>query len=317
MYCKNCGNEIKKKNKFCNICGSEAPRTEGFVTNSIYWFKKNKSPLIATFVIIVILISIGAISEGDSYNTPNVPTYTEPSTPPQEPTVPLITESQSEMQNKIYSSVVGIKCPIQGSDYVSTGSGSIMTSNGLILTNAHVIPQDKSDNLLTETCLITIPDEKGKVKEIYYGEPIVISTLSGKYDLAFLKINGVYSDDNGVKYGQYPTNFKNPLENVCVNNNVNLGDPVRAFGYPSISGEGYYLTVTDGIVSSIPNDGTIVTSAKIDHGNSGGVAVDKNGCFIGVPSMAQTGEIESLGIIISNEVVVEFINKVDDLLNKQ
>jgi len=43
---------------------------------------------------------------------------------------------------------------------------------------------------------------------------------------------------------------------------------------------GYSLTVTDGIVSSLSGDGLIYTSAKISHGNSGGLAVDKNGCIL-------------------------------------
>jgi len=83
-----------------------------------------------------------------------------------------------------------------------------------------------------------------------------------------------------------------------------------------ISGGGYYLTITDGLVSSLPNDGTIVTSAKIDHGSSGGLAVDKNGCMIGIPSMMSGDDNESLGVLISNSVIAEFEDKVSALLKK-
>ncbi len=90
---------------------------------------------------------------------------------------------------------------------------------------------------------------------------------------------------------------------------------VRVFGYPEISGGGYYLTITEGIVSSLPNDGTIVKSAKIAHGNSGGLAVDGHGCMIGVPSMFNGDNAESLGVLISNEIIGEFLTEVNDVLS--
>ena len=63
----------------------------------------------------------------------------------------------------------------------------------------------------------------------------------------------------------------------------------------------------DGVVSSFAGNGLILTSAKIDHGNSGGLAVDRNGCFMGIPSAANKGEFESLGIIISPDLPQELI----------
>ena len=58
--------------------------------------------------------------------------------------------------------------------------------------------------------------------------------------------------------------------------------------------------MTDGVVSSLLlEEGLMITSAKISFGNSGGLAVDGNGCMIGVPSMVVGDENESLGVIIS------------------
>jgi S1-C subfamily serine protease len=70
------------------------------------------------------------------------------------------------------------------------------------------------------------------------------------------------------------------------------------------------------VVSSFPGDGLIVTSAKISHGNSGGLAVDKNGCMIGVPSMVSSDEAESLGIIYSMDLVRQFDDEVTTYVNK-
>ncbi len=66
----------------------------------------------------------------------------------------------------------------------------------------------------------------------------------------------------------------------------------------------------------LPDEGLIVTSAKISHGNSGGLAVDENGCRIGIPSMVRGDDYESLGVIISNEMIYEFIDELQTLYNK-
>lgn len=311
MFCKNCGQKIEKRTSFCKNCGIELPQNEKFYGHMITWGKTYKIRIISIVVIILILIIIGSY---DGVSTNDNTSYTQ-NTPNSPSVLNQQTNSLSD-QNKIASAVVNIICPNDSDEGISGGSGTIMDSDGLILTNSHIIPQNIKNEPLAELCLITLPDEKGKAKEIYYGKPLIIPSLSKDYDLAFVQIKGVYTDDDGVKHGNYPNNFQGFLDNICENDNVSLGEPVRVFGYPTISGGGYYLTVTDGVVSSIPNDGTIVTSAKIDHGNSGGIAVDGKGCFIGVPSMARKGTIESLGIIISNDVVLEFMNEVIDLSNK-
>lgn len=311
MFCKNCGHTIEKGTRFCKNCGIELPRNEKFYHHVATWFKTYKKYIISIGVVIIILMVIGAYDDTstntDSSYTPSTSSYSDTSTQQ--------TSTISD-QNKIASAVVNILCSDGSDEGLSGGSGTIMNSDGLILTNAHIIPQNRQEEPLAELCVVTLPDARGKAKEIYYGEPIVIPSLSKEYDLAFVKIQGVYTDDDGVKYGQYPKHFQGFLDTICENDNVSLGEQVRVFGYPTISGGGYYLTVTDGVVSSLPNDGTIVTSAKIDHGNSGGIAVDGKGCFIGVPSMARTGTIESLGIIISNDVIMEFMKELNTLIDK-
>ncbi len=310
MFCKNCGHKIEKRTKFCKNCGIELPRRENILHHAFDWLKEHKGIFILLAIVITVIVIVGASdgtsSGSGSYDTSYSDTSSQTTT----------TNASFNAQNKIASSVVNIICPDGTEDGLSGGSGTIMTSDGLILTNSHIIPQNRREEPLTDYCLITLPDEKGKAKEIYYGKPIVIPTLSKEYDLAFVNIEGAYVDEDGVSQGRYPNNFQGFMNDVCENDDVSLGEPVRVFGYPTISGGGYFLTVTDGVVSSIPSDGTIVTSAKIDHGNSGGIAVDGSGCFIGVPAMAETGTIESLGIIISNKVVLEFMTELKTLMDK-
>ncbi len=222
--------------------------------------------------------------------------------------------SERYEQDRITASVVNILC--EAGDNSSGGSGTILDSSGLIMTNNHIIPEDKDGNSLIESCLVTLPDSQGKVKEIYYGKPIVIPDLSQNYDLAFIQLSAAYVDDDGTSYGNFPNTFPSFFPDGCENTNPTLGEKIRVFGYPAISGGGYYLTLTDGVVSSLPNDGTIVTSAKINHGSSGGLAVDEQGCLVGVPSMISGDKNESFGVLISDNIVGEFITKLQDVMKQ-
>lgn len=299
MYCKHCGKEGKEGNQFCNYCGDilciENPQTESqnkldkelkLVFSKSLIFK-----IIAGVVAIVVLYIIFS-------QTP----------------FSFLVKERSISQDLIASSVVNIICGSQFSDEITGGSGTIINSDGLIITNSHVIPQDE-ETLHTpeEGCLIILPDQySGQPKEIYWAEPIVIPALSEQYDLAYLKIYDVFISENGEINGTYPKIFKTifaePAEydKVCISSSiVKLGDPIRIYGYPMSSG-GFNLTITDGIVSSLSGDGLILTSAKVDEGNSGGLAVDKKGCMVGIPSAISEGKYQNLGVIISTDIILEF-----------
>lgn len=221
-------------------------------------------------------------------------------------------------QDLIVISVVNILCESQFSDEVSGGSGTIITSDGLIITNAHIIPQDE-ESLHTpeEGCLVILPDQySGQPKEIYWAEPIVYPTLSDQYDLAYLQIYDVFIDEDGEVYGTYPREFRtifsesDEYDKTCISSSiVKLGDPIKIYGYPVTSG-GFHLTITEGIISSLPEYGLILTSAKVDEGNSGGLAVDKKGCMVGIPSAISEGEYQNLGVIISTDLILDFSDEV-------
>lgn len=221
-------------------------------------------------------------------------------------------------QELIASSVVNILCPSSISDEESSGgSGIILSEDGVILTNSHIIPQDKDHLFVGEDgCMVVLPDPKtGQASEFYLAEPFVIQGISDDYDLAYMIITDAYFDEETGEYqGTYPRTFPAFDDTTrCTNEDLKLGEFVRIYGYPAISG-GYSLTVTDGTVSSFPGEGLIVTSAKISRGNSGGLAVDKNGCMIGVPSLVSSDENESLGIIYSMDLINEFSSEVDKYL---
>jgi len=288
MFCINCGNEINVDSKFCTNCGADNSTTKDDVVQKKNFFTKKKL-LILGAVILVLIFGIWLFI---------------PVTPP------------ATTDQEIARSVVNIYCEGDTEEDTSGGSGTIMTEDGLVLTNAHIIPVLTYEEAIP-VCLVILPDPStGAPDEIYSAYPIVIPEISEKYDLAFVQIHDVFVDDEGVSYGDYPKVFPAYDDTrYCKNENVILGEPLKIYGYPAISG-GYALTITDGVVSSLLLDeGLIFTSAKISHGNSGGLAVDQYGCRIGIPAMVNGDENESLGIIISNDLIYEFMGEVQTVFD--
>jgi len=168
-----------------------------------------------------------------------------------------------------------------------TGSGTIISEDGLILTNAHVVLSDRFYTVVDLVISITEePDQPPK--EMFYAD-----VLQADYnlDLAVIKIR---SDLNGN-----PPNFSAlGIEPVKIGRaeTLKLGDPLVIIGYPGIGGE--TITLTRGEVSGFTaeapygNRAYIKTSATIAGGNSGGLAATPQGEIIGVPTQVGSGDLE-------------------------
>lgn len=313
MFCKNCGNKAKEDDTFCTYCGHNLghviPDTVvdkglGLAERPSSKYRPDRRFLVKIVLGLLGIIVVYIIFAEKPFS--------------------FLADNRTIPQNIITSSVVNILCESRVSNDVSRGSGTIITEDGVVITNSHVIPQDDKYLYVPEKgCLVILPDRKnGQPKEIYWGKPTVMPELSDQYDLAILKIYEVYTDEIGKSYGRYPKTFQsifaesNKYDDICLlSRNVKLGDSVRIYGYPQTSG-GYNLTVTDGIASSFPDKGLILTSAKIDAGNSGGLAVDRKGCMVGVPSAISEGKYQNLGVIISMDLVLEFSEKISNTLDK-
>lgn len=297
MFCKNCGNKIKNGIKFCTNCGhvtthgdidvSEkvvkipASALKHFLKNILVKLKENTKTTISWVILVVIIIIALLLNHNNK------------------------TVSKNINMNDNTKSVVNIWC-----DNDQGGSGTIFTTDGIVLTNNHVING-------STLCKITIPNLlTGGIEEIYEATSIIVPKLSEKYDVATLKINAAYTDLDGKIWGTYPATFS-PfiLPKTCdVGQPSRLGDSVRIYGYPVTSG-GFNLTITDGIISSFTNDGDILTSAQIDSGNSGGLAIDQNGCWLGMPSAVVSGDYQNLGVIIPGNIIQVFLLDVPVKLN--
>jgi len=267
--------------------------------------------LVAVFAVILIII----------FSTLN----SEPSNNTEKQTVNQTTE-KAELENyfeeNLKKSVVNIICSTKDDKYFDKaetgGSGTMLSSTGVVLTNFHIMPYAKPGDLDNIRCMVVLSEPKlGSPAEAYIAKPMVFLDLSKKYDLAFLDIISSYTDEDGYTYGDYEKDFAIYDNSACVNKgDPILGEKIRIFGFPSVSG-GKALTITDGLISSFDDNEDIITSAKIDSGNSGGLAVDQNGCIVGVPSAVTVGNYENLGIVISVNNVNRFLKEFREKNDKE
>ncbi len=182
----------------------------------------------------------------------------------------------------------------QGSGVLFEGDVFGDGSRYYIQTNLHVVETDEDD---FSQCVIAVyPDPDNSEDYIVYKSKGHTLFREG-VDLAYVKPLEV--DDNkraGLLSNLSLYALKNSTTPIC--NTVSIGDHISVLGYPGIGGES--LTVTDGIVSGFEfrsGERYVKTSAKIDQGNSGGIAIMDSGCVVGIPTYVKT-QIESLGRIL-------------------
>ena len=159
----------------------------------------------------------------------------------------------------------------------SLGSGVIVTNEGHIITNNHVVDQ-------VDEIEVQLSDGRTKKARLVGAD--------SQIDLAVLKI-----DDPGVK----------PLK-LADSDTVQAGDFVLAIGNPF----GFEETVTDGIISSKGRPGRsdyfgdlLQTNAAINPGNSGGPLINLRGEVIGINTAiaSTTGGSQGVGFAIPSNTV--------------
>lgn len=288
MYCENCGKEIEDQSDFCIYCGKVINKqdvdTSERYEEPLELNKPIKSGKKLFLIVVCLVVVLGIILIFANNYLINLSTNNNSK------------KSVVEEINNI-KTVVQIMC-----DTDFAGSGTMIDGEGYILTNHHVVEN-------AEDCLVTIPDQNsGEPVEIYLASPIIIDKVSEEYDIAMLKIYDVFVDEDGYVWGTYPNTFYfyQAPEN-CEDKSWKLGDSLKVYGYPSTSNN-YNLSITEGIISNF-DYGYILTSAQIDSGNSGGLAVDKDGCLIGIPSAVVSGDYQNFGVIISREIIGDFVRK--------
>ncbi|HEY60125.1 MAG TPA: trypsin-like peptidase domain-containing protein [Anaerolineae bacterium] len=176
---------------------------------------------------------------------------------------------------------------VEGKAEEWSGSGTIISPDGLILTNAHVAIGDKFYQ--AEELLIAMTEaEDIPPKLMYYAEVVQADT---GLDLAVLRIT---SDLHGKHVNSGALNL--PYVAVGNSDELRLGDKISILGYPDIGGK--TITLTSGEVSGFTaetgygNRAYIKTSATISGGNSGGLVTNERMELIGVPTQLGAGDEE-------------------------
>ena len=171
----------------------------------------------------------------------------------------------------------------------STGSGVIISADGYIVTNNHVIANaDKIDVVLSSN------------KKSYSAELIGADPSS---DLALLKVQATdlkpitFSNSDDVQIGQWV---------LAVGNPFNLTSTVTA---GIVSAKGRNINIVN---NQFPIESFIQTDAAINPGNSGGALVNLEGDLVGVNTAiaSKTGSYVGYGFAIPSNIVMKTI---DDL----
>ena len=195
-------------------------------------------------------------------------------------------QSLQEIYRDSVDSIVSIRSYIDGEAGYFWGTGIVLSEDGLILTNAHVIEGCDSAVIVLQN------DQEFEVS--------LIGT-DRTSDIAVLKIEA--EDLKPAVFGESDA--------------LSVGEAVAAIGNPL--GEEFRATLTNGIVSAIDRgvsyDGhsmnLIQTNTAINEGNSGGALLNMYGQVVGVTNMKMMSDyssIEGIGFAIPSTTVRNVVN---------
>ncbi len=271
--------------------------------------------------IVIALIMVGAlVGFGYGVSTAVKNPVTPNSTVAKDSTIPMVPANFSELAQKVRPGVVNIQVvkkirnvdygfrhffgnqfnernpfgdffgpfseenPPRGFEQRGVGSGFVMSREGYILTNNHVVED-------AEQIKVKLPNGKEYDGKVVGRDP--------KTDLALIKIEGA-SD-------LYPLHLGN-------SDDIKVGSWVVAIGSPF----GLEQTVTAGIVSakgrvigSGPYDNFIQTDASINPGNSGGPLINMNGEVVGI-NTAIIASGQGIGFAIPINMAKEIVPQLQD-----
>jgi S1-C subfamily serine protease len=183
---------------------------------------------------------------------------------PATPTAP-VELSWEEVVQKLTPSTVMVRADFPATavsdEAYGSGTGIVMSADGYILTNAHVV-----DGAAALTVAAS-----GSNRE----RPAQFVGVSSCDDLAVIKVDDVQ--------GLQPAVFGS-------SKNEKVGEDVAAIGYPLGSEIGTDVTITRGIISKLdqpldPYESLIQTDASINPGNSGGPLVNRFGQVVGINTL--------------------------------
>jgi pSer/pThr/pTyr-binding forkhead associated (FHA) protein/S1-C subfamily serine protease len=265
-------------------------------------------------LVAVVLGALVLLSRGGATPTPSVmatPTPVPATATPLPTLTPIPSPSAAELRQRALRAAVIVFTPVEGGDdEFSTGSGSLLTPAGYILTNFHVVGDVDSGQYYNQYGITFVglnwEDPEDTPNAFYLAE---IVKGDQDLDLALLQVVATEEGDD------LPPDLEFPIVPVGDSDTVGIGDELVVIGFPGLGGE--TVTLTRGTVSGFLTDeagrprGWIKTDAEINPGNSGGMAINEQGELIGVPTIVVSGR-EVTGKI----GVIRPINLADPLIDE-
>jgi serine protease Do len=214
--------------------------------------------------------------------------------------------SPREIYEQASPAVVMVMGYADGGRKGSGGTGSVIQSDGLVLTNAHVVIEERTGKPFPRLSVFLKParvtgestsdlSRMVRAKVVAYSQPL---------DLALLKLEGLT--------GQLP------VVEVSESGQARIGDRVVAIGHPE---QGGLWTLTTGVVSAevdnfngVKGKHVFQTETGLNRGNSGGPLLDGEGRMIGVNTaiarVASDGlPITSISFSLKSNVAAQWLRE--------
>ena len=244
-------------------------------------------PLLAGGAVVVLAVGGGAAIAHEFLDNPSSPVGSQPTASARTISANLDARQVYDASKNAVTYIVADTPEGQ-----ATGSGFVVSKDGLIVTNDHVV-----DGASQVQVKIGTSDS---------AQPATVVGADPSRDLALLKVDA--------------SNL--PTLSLGDSSSVSVGDPTYAIGNPF----GLDHTLTTGIVSALQRSlqapdgakisGAIQTDAALNPGNSGGPLLDADGKVIGVNSQIQTGSTNGaeggnvgIGFAIPANTVKSFISE--------
>ena len=205
---------------------------------------------------------------------------------------------------KRFSKSVVLVFATNGSAHGSAGTGSIISSDGQIITNAHVVM--KNGRAYPRLFVYTKPNKlTGSMnRDLKHRHEVILIDSDPKLDLALLRMKNPPDDLQSI-------DFADPDQ-------VEIGEPVVAIGMPETGG---LWTLTTGSISAVVANFNNVrgkdvfqTEASVNRGNSGGPLLNVFGQMVGINTSISRRAADGLAITdinfsLKSSVAVEWLKR--------